>query len=257
MNLSLPWQPPMGSRRKPPVASYFMCRSRVDSQKRHGTGPAPPTEARCRPESRESWRMRVAPTSPSTFPCLPLPCAESAGTGKGGRWSTVRCWSPRHTTSIAEEGGTTTGRTWRGGGKKAASRTDRGLAQALHLHSRQKRGGFPSPEQEVCAHLVTREPSSSWAVCTSQPCAFQQEVASSDLGGTRPKGGTPLGSRREGDRGTPGPLLPPKANARSQSSGCQRATACLEGRVSQKHRSPGIDWLYEPIKQVFLKFTLR
>jgi len=27
--------------------------------------------------------------------------------------------------------------------------------------------------------------------------------------------------------------------------------------VSQKHRSPGIDRLYEPIKQVFLKFTLR
>ncbi len=118
MNLSLPWQPPMGSRRKPPVASYFMCRSRVDSQKRHGTGPAPPTEARCRPESRESWRMRVAPTSPSTFPCLPLPCAESAGTGKGGRWSTVRCWSPRHTTSLAELRGPTAGSTWTRDGRR-------------------------------------------------------------------------------------------------------------------------------------------
>ena len=36
-----------------------------------------------------------------------------------------------------------------------------------------------------------------------------------------------------------------------------RNTACLEGRVSQNHRSPGIDRLHEPIEQVFLKFTLR
>ena len=32
------------------------------------------------------------------------------------------------------------------GREKAGSGIDRGLAQALHLHSRQKRGGFPSPE---------------------------------------------------------------------------------------------------------------
>ncbi len=94
----------------------------------------------------------------------------------------------------------------------------------------------------MCAHLVTREPSSSWAVCTSQPCAFQQEVASSDLGGTRPKGGNHLGSRREGKRGTPGPLLPPKENAKSQCSGCQPATACLEGRRLRSRRSPGLHW---------------
>ena len=36
-----------------------------------------------------------------------------------------------------------------------------------------------------------------------------------------------------------------------------RRSACLEGRVSQKRRAPGIDWLFEPIKQVYLKFTLR
>ena len=34
-------------------------------------------------------------------------------------------------------------------------------------------------------------------------------------------------------------------------------TACLEGRVSHYRRSPGIDWLWEPIQQVFLKLTLR
>ena len=204
---------------------------------------------------QESLQMRVAPICTSTFPCI----FSAQSLQVQGSTQMVPCVL---LVSSAHHKPSTAGRsnTWKHldkGREKAASRTGRGLAQALHLHSRQKRGGFPSPEQEVCAHLVTREPSSSWAVCTSQPCAFQQEVASSDLGGTRPKGGTPLGSRREGDRGTPGPLLPPKANARSQSSGCQRATACLEGRVSQKHRSPGIDWLYEPIKQVFLKFTLR
>ncbi|TMC88021.1 MAG: hypothetical protein E6J22_16450 [Chloroflexi bacterium] len=62
-------------------------------------------------------------------------------------------------------------------------------------------------------------------------------MASSDLGGRRPKGGNHLGSRREGKRGTPGPLLPPKANARSQSSGCERATACLEGSHTLATRS--------------------
>ena len=30
------------------------------------------------------------------------------------------------------------------GREKAGSRIDRGLAQAVHLHSRQKRGAFPS-----------------------------------------------------------------------------------------------------------------
>ena len=41
----------------------------------------------------------------------------------------------------------------------------------------------------VCPHLVTRELSSSWTANTSLQWAFQSEVASSDLGGTRPKGG--------------------------------------------------------------------
>jgi hypothetical protein len=48
-------------------------------------------------------------------------------------------------------------------------------------------------EHHVCPHPVTREPSSSWTASTSQQEAFQQEAASSDLGGRRPKGGTYLG----------------------------------------------------------------
>ena len=90
--------------------------------------------------SRSSSLQHDAVCCPASFR---LPRALSACVGKGRRSSVVCCSCYRHTTSIAEEGGTTTGRTWRGGGKKAASRTDRGLAQALHLHSRQKRGGFP------------------------------------------------------------------------------------------------------------------
>src|SRR2546421_11796871 len=41
---------------------------------------------------------------------------------------------------------------------------------------------------------------------------------------------------RECKRGTTGPLLPPKANPRSQSSGCEPATACLQGRRSHARR---------------------
>ena len=196
-------------------------------------------------------RCAVLPPFVSSSPCSVGLCRE--------RTELVRCallvpsTHHKHSRGRWDDNRSHLERGWEKGGKQDRSWVGPGTSPALQAEA----GGFPSPEQEVCAHLVTREPSSSWAVCTSQPCAFQQEVASSDLGGTRPKGGNPLGSRREGDRGTPGPLLPPKANARSQSSGCQRATACLEGRVSQKHRSPGIDWLYEPIKQVFLKFTLR
>ncbi len=40
------------------------------------------------------------------------------------------------------------------GREKAGSRIDRGLAQARHLHSRQKRGGFPSPARDTtCARI--------------------------------------------------------------------------------------------------------
>jgi hypothetical protein len=121
------------------------------------------------------------------------------------------------------------------GREKAGSRTHRGLAQARHLHSREKRSGFPSGEQHISPHLVTREPSLSWTARTSRHGAFQ-EVASSDLGGRRPKGGNPLASRRQCNRSTPGPLLPPEEKPRSQSSGCQPATARLKGRRSHARK---------------------
>src|SRR3989440_7876262 len=59
------------------------------------------------------------------------------------------------------------------------------------------------PRHHVCPHPVTREPFSSWTASTSLDWAFQEEVASSDLGWTRRKGGNPLGSRREGKGGPP------------------------------------------------------
>ena len=99
------------------------------------------------------------------------------------------------------------------------------------------------PGHHVFPHPVPREPSSSWTASTSRHWAFQSEVARSDLGGTWRKGGNPLGSRREGKRGTPGPLLPPQEHARSQSTGCEPATACLEGRWSQDRRLLPVKWL--------------
>jgi hypothetical protein len=57
----------------------------------------------------------------------------------------VRCWSHRHTTSLAQEGGPTTGGTWTRNGKRRQAESLVGFVQALHLHSRRKRGGVPSP----------------------------------------------------------------------------------------------------------------
>jgi len=63
------------------------------------------------------------------------------------------------------------------------------------------------PGHHVCPHPVTREPSSSWTANTSLQEAFQEEVASSGLGGTWRKGGNPLGSNREGKRALQSHLL--------------------------------------------------
>ncbi|TMD62320.1 MAG: hypothetical protein E6I91_16365 [Chloroflexi bacterium] len=63
--------------------------------------------------------------------------------------------------------------------------------------------------QQVCPHLVTGEPSSSCTANMSLQEAFQEEVATSDLGGRWPKGGNHLGSNPEGKRGPPGPVLAP------------------------------------------------
>ena len=118
---------------------------------------------------------------------LHLPCAVFTSAGKGRRWSTVNCRSHRHTTSVAQESGTTTGGTWTGDGKS------RQAAPMVGLRRRNActpdRSGLDShrPEQHVCPHTVTREPSSSWTARTSQQCAFQQVMATSDLGGTRRK----------------------------------------------------------------------
>src|SRR2546421_1414858 len=154
--------------------------------------------------------MSVVPTSTSTFPCL-FP-AESAGAGKGRRWSPVRCWSHRHTTSIAQEGGPTTGSTWTRDGRRRQVGPIVGLPR--HNTCTPGRSGVGSHRRRPhgCPHPVTCEPFSSWTTNTSRHGAFQEEVASSDLGETRRKGGNHPGSRREGKRGTPGPLLPPKAN---------------------------------------------
>ena len=133
--------------------------------------------------------------------------------------------------------------TWTGNGKRLEAGPIRG--ERRHSTCTPGRSGAVShrPGHHVFPHPVPREPSSSWTASTSRHWAFQSEVARSDLGGTWRKGGNPLGSRREGKRGTPGPLLPPKENARSQSTGCEPATACLEGRWSQDRRLLPVKWL--------------
>jgi len=74
-----------------------------------------------------------------------LPRAGSACAGKGRRESVVCCSSCRHTTSRAQQGGPTTRGTWTRDGKRRQAGPLVGFAQALHLPSRRKRGGFPSP----------------------------------------------------------------------------------------------------------------
>ncbi|SRR6266699_311754 len=178
---------------------------------------------------------------------LPLLPAVSAGSGEGGRESTVCCWSHQSTTSRAQEGRTTTGSTWTGDGKRRQAGPIVGWRRLST--STPGRSGAVSHRvgHHICPHPVTREPSSLWTASTSWHWAFQSEVARSDLGGRRPKGRNPLGSRREGKRGAPDPLLPPKANLRSQSSGYKPATACLEGRSSQDRRPLPMNWLWESV----------
>jgi len=188
---------------------------------------------------QESLRMRVVATCPSTFPCLfPAPCLQvQAREADGPLRAAALLGTPQaeHSRAIQQQEAPGQGRGE--GGKQDRSWVGPGTSPALQAEA----GWFPIAG--TIGVRASREPSSSWAVCTSQPCAFQQEVASSDLGGTWRKGGNHL----EGKRGTPGPLLPPKENSRSQSSGCQPATACLEGKVLHYHRPLTVEWLQEGV----------
>ncbi len=93
---------------------------------------------------------------------LYLPCAVSAGAGKGRRWSTVRCWSHRHTTIIAQEGSTTTGSTWTEDGKRLEAGLIVGWRRLCTRPPGRSGAVSPRREHHVCPHPVTREPSSSW-----------------------------------------------------------------------------------------------
>ena len=139
---------------------------------------------------------------PAFLFCGPSLCRE------GRSWSLVRCCSRRHTTSVAQEGGTTMGSTWTGNGKRLEAGPIRD--ERRHSTCTPGRSGAVShrPGHHVCPHPVTREPSSSWTANTSLQEAFQEEVASSDLGGRRRKGGNHLGSNPECKRGTSGLVLP-------------------------------------------------
>jgi len=96
----------------------------------------------------------------------------------------VRCWSHRHTTSVAQEGGMTMGSTWAGGGKRRRAGSIVGLSRLYTCTPGRSGAVSHRLEQLMCPQSVTREPASSWIARTSQQCAFQQEVARSDLSGT-------------------------------------------------------------------------
>src|SRR5258708_39274943 len=78
---------------------------------------------------------------------LPLPCIVSAGAGKAHRWSVRRCWSHRHNISLAEAGGTATGR----GRGKVASRTNCGACAGSTPALQAEASLFPSAPSNTCA----------------------------------------------------------------------------------------------------------
>src|SRR6266568_765729 len=149
----------MVSRMKPSVASCFMSRSSVDSNKLSCTVTIPTQ----RHDDGLAARELADARGPHLHIDLSLqhPCAVSAGAGKGRRWSTVRCWSHRHTISLAEAGGTAADNTWTGDGKRRQVGKIVGFTQALNLHSRRRGLVSWCPEQHLYPHTSRSEPSSS------------------------------------------------------------------------------------------------
>src|SRR6266566_262846 len=143
----------MGSLTKRSAASCFMSRSSVDGKKRNGT------VLFLRPRHDDVLAAReLADTRGPHKPIdlsLPLPCAVSAGAGKGRRWSVMRCWSPRHTTSVADEGGATTASTWTEGGKRLEAGSIVGWPRLSTCTPGRSGVVSPRPRHHMCPHLVT------------------------------------------------------------------------------------------------------
>jgi hypothetical protein len=117
----------------------------------------------------------------------------------------------------------TTGSTWIGDRIRRQAEPIVGLRR-LYTYTPGRRGVISHrPKQHVCPHTMISELSSSWTARTSQEWAFQNEVARSDLVGTRRKMWDPpwkhLGKGWEAagiaNEGTNGPLLPTKDNRSS------------------------------------------
>src|SRR6266480_6818518 len=97
-------------------------------------------------------------------------------------------------------------------------------------------------------------------ICTSHECAFQQEVARSDMGRTRQNKAEPpgrgLGSSRKYKRGREiSPLLSLKDNPSSQDSACERTMASLEARSAYTHHTLSMNSRYRLIEQYSPVFT--
>lgn len=98
------------------VASCVMFRSNVDSKTHNGTFTVPTTEARWHPGSKIACNCRWSPSTLQLLLATSLLCVSWCRQGR--RQPTTRCWSPLHTTSIAQRSGTTTSNTWIGNGKR-------------------------------------------------------------------------------------------------------------------------------------------
>ncbi len=104
---------------------------------------------------------------------------------------------------------------------------------------------------------MTGELSSSLTASTSQQYAFQQEMIRSIQLGCVEKRWKPAGKQLGVQRNPPGSLLPTQDNPSSQYCGCEPATACLEGRVAQDRRQPGMNRHVRPIEQLRSNFVRR
>jgi hypothetical protein len=108
---------------------------------------------------QERLRMGVVAIAPRLFLASSLHSVYRCSQGRS--WPTVRNWSHLYKTSIAQEGGTTTGRTWTGDGKRWQAELIVEFVQVLHLYSKQRRVGFLTPKQHVYRHGMRSELSSS------------------------------------------------------------------------------------------------
>src|SRR5437667_60942 len=141
----------MGSRRKPSVASCFMCRSRVDGKKRNGTGPVPPTEARCCPGSKRAGGCVWPPQAHQPFLASSLRRVSRCREGTPMVPCALLVLSAHHKPSTGgrSNNGEDLDRGREKGGKQDRSWVGPGTTPALQAEA----GWFPIARDTTCASI--------------------------------------------------------------------------------------------------------